>query len=1197
MKHKRRTKRALINSVISLLICFSMLLGTTFAWFTDEVVSGMNTISAGNLDVELYHSNAAVSNERVDSTTKLFLDLQGDTILWEPGVVSYENLSIANEGDLALAYQMAINTANENFVMEDNTARYGLSQILKVGVVPNGITATDRASVVASVDAANWTTLENFLYSGNLLPEGVGESETVLGVVIYWEAGENDNRWNLNNGKTLNEGDVLSIDLGIELVATQKDNEADSFNEEYDKNAPAELFSGFQGGIANAIVSADDRSLTTAEVAIAGGDVSAVIPEGVKIADETTSLKLSVDLKEVSEANIQLNENEEMRPLDVHIEGVAEDNDTPMLITLKHYLSAGINTGALRMYHVENGATVAMTQVTNPVNHNEFSYDPLTGDVTLALASFSEVAVVADTNNPWDGTTETAYTGNGTEADPYLIANADQLAYFRTQVDNGNSFEGKFVKLNNNIYLSNQNFDPIGWGYKNAAHNRKDVAGNNMSGKVFMGTFDGNGKTIFDLYQSGWDLEETNGIDYTYTNCGFGLFAAASGATFKDLTINGAFVRVECVEAGVLVGLSQNSCTYNNIEIHNAKIANYQRPAGGLIGEVSGEGTTTITGVTIGSDVVVGSLWGDFDAPCGGVIGARWDDAGEDPQIKMTNVEVGCRMDVYSDVTSAYQWYAYRRAGMLIGNTELTAENNEHLAAAPFLTCENVKIYYGDWAAYHYCQFTNQDDSWCNNYPWVRVEAGENCSAYSNPRYGQPVIGGVTVSSDNHNCTGEHLMELRFNQLYGGGQGVYGQPKHDGVEIVNYRYSITYVNDYQVLAIKYVTETGAVSTANGAAQDLVEKWASANITGTWNFGGWMNAGSTKVETIPAGNTNNIVLYPYFNKPYTARFVDQQGNVIAWCFFHAEDTSKLEPTRAIAEAALPDLGEQLKFDYWEVQRTNNEGNVISKVEYNKDAFADYEQDVTIYPVYKYEGDVKLIPVDTDSDGIINYYQVAGYSNPNGQALVKIPDSVNGIPVTEINGGAFSSYDGVHSIIIPKDVTNIGNNAFAEKWGIGDGGETITIYYAGSYADWLKIEPSFGSNWESGISESSRIFFLNGGNTVDVSQGYLQAKLNGYTQNNKNISWTPASISSSIIVEYTGYCDCSISTTGDTAHTYVDASGNVMKHNDDGTPINSNGIVIEYKRKNIFSNYKLTTDDDDTYYRYRPDKAYWEGVTAE
>lgn len=135
---KKRT--ALFHSAISLLLCVSMLVGTTYAWFTDSVSTGINTIAAGNLDVELYHSNAAVTNERVDSGTKLFMDLQGDPILWEPGVVSYENLRITNEGDLALAYQLAIATDKENYIVDPETgSQYGLSQILKVGFVENGI--------------------------------------------------------------------------------------------------------------------------------------------------------------------------------------------------------------------------------------------------------------------------------------------------------------------------------------------------------------------------------------------------------------------------------------------------------------------------------------------------------------------------------------------------------------------------------------------------------------------------------------------------------------------------------------------------------------------------------------------------------------------------------------------------------------------------------------------------------------------------------------------------------------------------------------------------------------------------------------------------------------------------------------------------------------------------------------------------
>ena len=123
-------------------------------------------------------------------------------------------------------------------------------------------------------------------------------------------------------------------------------------------------------------------------------------------------------------------------------------------------------------------------------------------------------------------------------------------------------------------------------------------------------------------------------------------------------------------------------------------------------------------------------------------------------------------------------------------------------------------------------------------------------------------------------------------------------------------------------------------------------------------------------------------------------------------------------------------------------------------------------------------------DTNGDGITDIYHVGGYSNESGQALVEIPGRVNGIYITEITGDSFSSYDGVHSIIIPKDIIYIGDNAFAEEWGTIDSGETITLYYGGSYAEWIAKEASFGSNWESGISSSTRIFFLNGGNTVFV-----------------------------------------------------------------------------------------------------------------
>ena len=60
MKRKHTTKRALGSSVLALVLCLCMLLGTTFAWFTDSVSSGINKIQAGKLDVELTHADKAV---------------------------------------------------------------------------------------------------------------------------------------------------------------------------------------------------------------------------------------------------------------------------------------------------------------------------------------------------------------------------------------------------------------------------------------------------------------------------------------------------------------------------------------------------------------------------------------------------------------------------------------------------------------------------------------------------------------------------------------------------------------------------------------------------------------------------------------------------------------------------------------------------------------------------------------------------------------------------------------------------------------------------------------------------------------------------------------------------------------------------------------------------------------------------------
>ena len=268
MKRKNATRSALVTSILALLVCVSMLVGATFAWFTDSVASGLNTIAAGNLDVELYHSDKDDSGY-VDASTELF----NDVTLWEPGVVVYENFKVENVGTLALKYQLSINFENETKVTVDGV-EHGLSEVLKVAVVENGFTGGRAEAQNLTFDKS----LSTFTLTGEL--EGNTTSKT-YGIVIYWAPNSNDvdNIFNMNNA---NKGKTLSIDLGINLLATQEMYEDDSFGPDYDKDAWVDGFDVFtaqdlQAAINNGETAIDlmaDIETSESIVIPAGADVT-----------------------------------------------------------------------------------------------------------------------------------------------------------------------------------------------------------------------------------------------------------------------------------------------------------------------------------------------------------------------------------------------------------------------------------------------------------------------------------------------------------------------------------------------------------------------------------------------------------------------------------------------------------------------------------------------------------------------------------------------------------------------------------------------------------------------------------------------------------------------------------------------------------------------------------------------------------
>jgi len=223
MKRKNATRHALFTSIVSLLLCVSMLVGTTFAWFTDSVESGYNTIAAGNLDVELNHADKGTSGtlQPVSSSTVLF----DDVTLWEPGAALYETLQVMNAGTLALKYNLNLNVLKESVV-----DGYKLSDVIMVGKIDGELaTDTTREGLISAV--SEWTPLNAFSMKENGVELEVEGSDEFT-VVLYWQPNNNeiDNRYNVKN-------EALNIEIGVVLTATQVEAESDSFGDDYDAGA------------------------------------------------------------------------------------------------------------------------------------------------------------------------------------------------------------------------------------------------------------------------------------------------------------------------------------------------------------------------------------------------------------------------------------------------------------------------------------------------------------------------------------------------------------------------------------------------------------------------------------------------------------------------------------------------------------------------------------------------------------------------------------------------------------------------------------------------------------------------------------------------------------------------------------------------------------------------------------------------
>ncbi len=228
MTSSNSTKRALISSTLAILMCVAMLIGTTFAWFTDTASTGVNKIQAGNLDVKLMYSTDMQTWKEATDQTKLF----EDKALWEPGYTQVVYLKIVNAGNLALKYEAGFSkNYTSNRGKNVNGDWYRVDNYLKIGTAETTTKFANREDVWSAIAATEKTLAKDVMLTDGWITLKAGESSKPFAMAIYMPTSVG----NEANASRLRPSSVSG--LGIEVRATQATVESDSFGTDYDANS------------------------------------------------------------------------------------------------------------------------------------------------------------------------------------------------------------------------------------------------------------------------------------------------------------------------------------------------------------------------------------------------------------------------------------------------------------------------------------------------------------------------------------------------------------------------------------------------------------------------------------------------------------------------------------------------------------------------------------------------------------------------------------------------------------------------------------------------------------------------------------------------------------------------------------------------------------------------------------------------
>ena len=509
MTKTKSTKHALIMSVMALFLCFTMLLGTTFAWFTDSVTSAGNIIQSGTLDVEMHWAEGKLDPNANDTA---WTDASSGAIFnndkWEPGYVEVRHIKISNVGTLALKYQLHIYANGD---VSD------LADVIDVYFVDPAVQVADRTALDGIEPVGTLTEVLAGM-PGNA--SGDLQAEEVDTITLALKMRENAGNEYQNK--------EIGSDFVIQLLATQLTAESDSFDDQYDANA--EFLSVNESvSIVNNNGTLGEEVVFTAKMPY--GDMKVTVPAGAQLSSaEVSSLKLTVKNADPYVRGGTLDANKVANGYVIYVDGIS-DYKNPYVNpnTNRENYNYGVimvefPVGADRkdLTSYVNGGDMTMA---TPYR-NTYSYDSATGVVSFGTYGFA----YSVTDEPSNFTF--VYT---------KLSEAEKLLNSAIEaVVSGGSVS--ITSTTDNMVSLNNIADALD-GTSNIV-----LVGSGIDSTVVASTgavIEADGLTVADMSIQSADLQvvgsgtKVDNIDFTDIGGGYGLTVSGSDSTITNSTLKG----------------------------------------------------------------------------------------------------------------------------------------------------------------------------------------------------------------------------------------------------------------------------------------------------------------------------------------------------------------------------------------------------------------------------------------------------------------------------------------------------------------------------------------------------------------------------------------------------------------------------------------------------------------------------------